>query len=196
LKMKPQAFPRSLRHLSRAIGLAALLLVAACAQIAPTYVFSPEHIEALKKSGPSSVRLGAFTAAERSSGAARLTVRSVTLTSPYGDYPAYLKEALRQELTEAGKLGANAEIEITGVMTNNDLDASGFVVGDGELTARIVVRRGGAALFDKPVTAKSTWDSSFVGAIAIPRAITEYPKLVSAFIAALLRDPDFLAAIK
>jgi len=194
--MKTMVLRDILRQLLRGMGVATLLLVAACSQQAPNYVFSPEHIEILKHSGPTVVKLGSFSAADRAEGAAKLTARSVTLLSPYGDYPGYLKEALRQELTEAGKLTPNAEIEISGVMTKNDLDASGIITGDGELAARITVKRGGATLFDKPVVAKTTWDSSFVGAIAIPRAVAEYPRLVSEFVSTLLRDPDFLSAIK
>ena len=184
------------RNLLRSACILAALLVAACSQQAPTYVFSPEHVETLKNSGSTAVKLGAFSAADRADGAKSLTARSVTLLSPYGDYPGYLKEALRQELTEAGRLAPTAEIEISGVMTNNDLDASGIVTGDGELAARIIVKRGDATLFDKPVVAKTTWDSSFVGAVAIPRAIAEYPRLVSEFVSVLLRDKDFVAAIK
>jgi len=176
--------------------LAGLLLMAACTQTAPPFTFSPAQVQVLKENGSDPLRLGTFTAGEHATGVTGITLRSATLASPYGDYPSYLKEALRQELDEAGRLAPNAAIEVSGVMTSNNLNTGLAVTGEGELEARIIVKRGEATLYNKSLLAKTTWDTSFVGAVAIPRAITEYPRLVSEFIAVLLRDPDFLAAIK
>jgi hypothetical protein len=176
--------------------LAVTLFVAACAQQAPPYSFAPSNVQTLKDSGSGKLRLGAFTATGQAQAAKAIGLRGSSMSSPYGDYPAYLKEAFRQELGEAGRLAPDAVVELSGVVSRNDINTGVMVVADGFLEARIVVTRAGGTVFDKQVAARTSWDTNYFGAVAIPRAIAEYPKLVSAFIAALLQDQDFLAAIR
>jgi hypothetical protein len=178
--------------------MAVTLLIAACGrgERAPPYTFSPAQVQILKESGSRSVRLGTFSPAAQAGEMTDIRLRAVLVSSPYGDYPAYLKEALRQDLEEAGRLAPNAATEISGVMTRNEMNTGVAVAGEGEIAARITVRRGDTTLYDKPIAAKTTWDSSFAGAVAIPNGIAQYPRLVSEFIATLLSDRDFLTAIK
>ncbi|HEX8957437.1 MAG TPA: hypothetical protein VF798_14240, partial [Burkholderiaceae bacterium] len=67
-------------------------------------------------------------------------------------------------------------------------------------TAHIAVRfnvmRDGKKVFDKVVTADREWDSSFIGAVAIPAARTGYIATVKDEIAHLLADQDFQNALR
>jgi hypothetical protein len=51
-------------------------------------------------------------------------------------------------------------------------------------------------VFDKEIVATSTWESSFMGAVAIPAAINQYGALYQKLVGQLLDDTEFLAAIK
>ncbi len=164
--------------------------------IAPKYSFSPENVQALKDGGTGKVRLGEFRAATPETESADIGMRGSHLNSPYGSYSAYLREAILQEFTEAGRYSADANTEIGGILEKNLFNANGISQGDGELAARITVQRDGVKTFDKQLSAKTTWPSSFAAMTAIPKAVTEYPKLVREFVRALSQDPDFINATK
>ncbi len=119
------------------------------------------------------------------------------MASPVGsDYAAYLAEALRQELVMAGKLDAQSKLEISGMLLKNDIDATGFSTAQGEIEARFVVRNDGQIRYDRVQLAKLAWESSFAGAVAIPKAQQQYPLMVQALLAQLLADSEFRTAIK
>ncbi|MDR7333483.1 hypothetical protein [Roseateles asaccharophilus] len=67
--------------------------------------------------------------------------------------------------------------------------------GKGRLAARIQVKRAGSTLFDKEIVAESSWDSSFVGAIALPAAINQYGALYKTLTGKLFDDADFKRAL-
>lgn len=183
-----------LRHLLLAF---APIVFTGCANInAPKYSFAPENVQALKDAGNAKVRLGDFRPANAQVETTGIGMRGAGFSSPYGSFTNYLRQALQQELAEAGRLASDAKVEVSGLLEKHNFNANGIAVGDGELAARITVRREDIAVFDKPVTAKITWESSFAGAVAIPKAVTEYPRLVKEFVGTLLRDIDFINAIK
>ena len=88
------------------------------------------------------------------------------------------------------------DFSITGELLKNEIDASGFSIGKGSISARIIVKNGSAVKFDKVKSADITWESSFVGAVAIPKAIESYPELVQKLVTQLVSDPDFSAALR
>ena len=161
---------------------------------APRYQPSLDNVEAVKKA-PAKVTVGAFTlqaGAEKGIG-----LRGSTMSSPVGnDYAAYLADALAQELTLAGKVDAQSKIVISGQLIKNDIAAGGFSTNSGEVEARIVVMNNGAQKFDKVKRAELSWESSFMGAIAIPKALQQYPVIVQKLLSLLWADADFHSALK
>ena len=118
-----------------------------------------------------------------------------SIESPYNaSFTQYLREALKVELAAAGLLDPGAGTVVTGTMTDSDLDAA-IGTGSGRLAARFVVTRNGAVRFDRELKTTSTWESSFIGAIAIPLAAREYEGMYRKLVTALLNDAEFRKAI-
>jgi hypothetical protein len=185
----------------KTIGTCAALCVAlvlqGCAMVAPPYQPSVDNVELLKKGAVRTVALGSFTVQAGAPGGSAIGLRGASMNSPVGaDYAAYLREALRQELVLAGKLDANADIEIAGTLMKNDIAAAGVSTNSGEIEARFVVRRGGTTRYDAVKRAEASWESSFVGAIAVPKAQRQYPVLVAQLLNKLLSDAQFIAALR
>ena len=103
---------------------------------------------------------------------------------------------MRQDLELAGKLAPDAKIEISGALQKNDIDIPPVGSGTGDLEVRFVVKRGGETRYDQVKAIHDTWDSSFVGAVAIPRAQARYPIMVQKLLAELYADPAFVEAVK
>lgn len=180
--------------------LVVLLLVvfgSGCSMMAPQYSASIDNVETLKAASVHAAKVGKFESNKDKGNANPISIRGSGLTSPYeNSYATYLEEAIKQELTLAGKMDPSSDIEISGVLQKNDIDASGFSSATGDIEARFVVKRGGAARYEQVKAVHYEWESSFVGAIAIPRAQQEYPKLVQKLLAMLYADQEFLKAIK
>lgn len=177
-------------------ALAAAVLLPGCAIQTPAYVPSIDHVEQLKKSA-APVAIGAFTVSAGQAGATTIGLRGSPMASSVGsDYAAYLADALRQELLLAGKLDAKSRLVLGGVLTRNDISAGGVSTNSGEIEARFTVTVDGRERYRRSHRADLSWDSSFVGAIAIPKAQQQYPLLVQKLIGQLLADPDFIAALQ
>ncbi|AXQ27267.1 hypothetical protein D0B54_00545 [Solimonas sp. K1W22B-7] len=184
-----------MRHASKLISLATVLLLAGCTLAAPQYTASLPNVQKLRDAGQAPVRVGAFVPATGDAEAS-LSLRGSSMHSPYQDsYSAYVGEALKQELSLAGKLAPGAEIEVSGLLNKNTLDASGFSKGFGGIEARFVVKKNNQVRYDAVKSASHEWESSFAGAIAIPRAQLEYANLVQKLLAELYADPAFAAAL-
>lgn len=173
------------------------MLSSGCTAVAPQYVGSSENVQKLKAGGDAVAKVGGFTVKEGMPGAAKISLRASPLVSPYtGTYADYLAIAIKQELALAGRLSKDADLEISGILQKNDMDASGLAVGNGEIEARFILKKGGATRYDKVMHARTEWESSFAGYIAIPNAQQQYPVLVQKLLAALYADPEFMLALK
>lgn len=146
-----------------------------CSLMAPQYNPSIDNVQKLKDAGELSAKIGTFDSAKDPANANPISLRGSSLSSPYqASYAAYLAEALKQEMSLAGKYNAGASAEVSGVLLKNDLDSSGISLGVGDIQARFIVTAAGQIKYDQVKTARHDWESSFVGAIAIPRAQQEY----------------------
>lgn len=178
-------------------GLLLVVLLAgttACASVAPKHVLVPENINKLRDGALTPARVGEFTAARED--LERLTIRGGQYASPYqGSFAKYVEEALRQDLADARLLDPASAIEVAGVLTRNELD-TGMAKGTAQIEAQFLVRRDGGVVFDKVKAASLVWDSSFVGAIAIPKSQQNYPIVVQRLLSELYADPDFLTALE
>ena len=174
----------------------ATLVIAGCATPAPNYSISIPHVEKLKSSGAGPVAVAPVTAQGSEANDEAIAVRASRMVSPYGSFAKYLQSALTQELTEARLLDPQSGVQLTATLLKNDVSAAGVITASATIEARFVVRKSGTVVFDKVKNATITWDSNFIGAIAIPRAIENYPRLVSALLDQLYADDQFFAAIR
>lgn len=122
-------------------------------------------------------------------------IRGSSLHSPIGNsFAQYLGETLRVELASAGLLDPAAPTVISGILADSELDAA-IGQGSGKLSARFVVTRDNAVRYERTLTASTTWESSFVGAVAIPLAAGQYQALYRKLAGQLFDDPDFRKAL-
>ena len=179
-------------------GIAVSAFLVGCAGPAPNYAPSIDNVETLKKiQGAPAVKTGAIAVTAGMPGAASLQLRANTMTSPVGkNYGDYIAAALRQELELAKLYNPQSGVEISGTLLKNNIDAGGISTNAGQIEARFVVTANGQVRFDKVKRIEKKWDSSFVGAVAIPLAANNYPLMVQSLVAALVTDPDFVKAIR
>ena len=187
--------------MSRKLLLAGAIVVAAlgsgCSIVAPQYSSSMQNVQKLKDAGNTPAKVGEFGSRQAPENANPISLRGSSLVSPYASsYANYLGEAIKQELTLAGRLTSNADIEVSGVLLKNDINVSGFSVGYGDIEARFVVKKGGRVTYDQTKSAHTEWESAFAGPIAIPRGRDEYPRLVQQLLAVLYTDKTFLEALQ
>jgi hypothetical protein len=174
-----------------------LFLLMGCSTIAPKYNTDFNHISQMRNEKLNAVKVGAVTKDKTATeDVDYLTVRGGSYVSPNGSFTAYLEEALRQELDDARLLNPKSLTEITAVLLKNELDGSGASIGIAEITAKFTVSKAGTVKYEKIKTARHTWESSFAGAIAIPRAHSNYPIVVQKLIGALFSDSEFLSALR
>jgi hypothetical protein len=185
---------------SYCLAFAAIAIAASgCASQAPRYNTNYGSVTVLKSAGLESVKVGEIAklpAKAKADDVDRLTIRGGTYNSPYGSFTAFLREALKDELDHADLLNDKSSFQIDGVLLRNVLDGSGFSIGFAEIEAQFVVKRSGSSIYDKTHTARVEWPSSFVGAVAIPRAMQNYQLVVRDLLAKLYADPAFVAALK
>lgn len=173
------------------------LIGAGCSLMAPPYTASIDNVQRLKDVGDIGAKVGQFESSPDPANANPISLRGSSLSSPYeNSYAVYLAEAIKQELTLAGKLKPDTDLEISGLLMKNDIDTSGFVVATGDMEARFVVKKSGEVRYTQIKTVHREWESSFVGSIAIPRAQEEYPRLVQQLLQLLYSDNEFLQALK
>lgn len=122
-------------------------------------------------------------------------LRGSSLGAEGGSFSGYLRDELVNELKAAGLYDPNATTSIDGYLTNSQLDAA-ISKGTGLVSARFVVKKNGTPVFDKELTADDSWDSSFIGAIAIPEAVNHYSALYKKLVRSLFDDPDFRAVVR
>jgi hypothetical protein len=179
-------------------GVIASALLTGCAGVAPPYAPSIDNVQALKSAGAASpLKTGTFGVTPGMSGATTISLRGSTIASPVGNnFGDYLASALQQELDLAKLYNAQSDIEISGTLITNNIDAGGIITNGGQIEARFLVKSQGKLVFDKVKRIERKWDSSFVGAIAIPLATNNYTFMVQSLVSSLVSDPDFVKAIR
>ncbi|MGF6240168.1 MULTISPECIES: hypothetical protein [Paraburkholderia] len=176
--------------------LAPTLLATACSVVAPPYTPSIDNVQALKNAQTAQAHLGTFDSQAGTSNTYPVAVRANLMRSPVGDsFGPYLADAMTRELTMAGRLAPQSDIEVKATLLKNNVDA-GIATGEATVSARFVVTRAGAVRYDQVKTAGAKWDSSFAAAIAVPKAVQEYPTAVQNLLGQLYADPAFIQAIQ
>jgi hypothetical protein len=123
-----------------------------------------------------------------------LSLRAATLAASSGSFAQQLKDELVVELKAAGLYDEKSPLVIAGELTDSTVDTA-IGTGTGRLAARITVSRAGTRVFDKEIVAVASWESSFVGAVAIPAAINNYGALYKSLVTKLIDDADFRRAM-
>jgi hypothetical protein len=190
--------PPELLLISRLFKVAAPCLVmsmlglAGCTQTVPVYDPAFENVQLLKAASARPASVDKF-----SGGPTSLIIRGFTSAkSPVGnDFGDYVQDALSRELDKAQLLVMSSDYKIQGKVVDTDVD-TGISTGRTSISVEFVVTKEGVERYRKVVTSGYEWDSSFIGALAIPRGIQSYPKVVGMLLNKLYSDPDFAKALR
>jgi len=181
------------------IALCALLLPGCVSVKLPPPQPVIENTVALRDAGIDKVSVGNFTLA---AGKDKDIDKAVTARgSPIsveggGSFSGFLRQALINDLTSASRYDAAAATVIEGELFENTLSAAGSKNASAKLAVRFVVKRNGDTRYDKQIRQDAKWESSFVGAIAIPDAINHFSEQFRLILLRLYRDPEFLKSLR
>lgn len=191
-------FAISFRRIAALLFCTAAMGLVGCAQVKLAEpVASADNIQKAKAGGIGPVSVGEFKLAEGKDRSLdlKVSIRSNTFFSPYdSSLSKYLAESLKADLNAAGVLEPGASRSIRGELTQSTVDAP-MGRGTASLAARFIVEDQGRKTYDKELSTKADWESSFVGAIAIPDAINQYVALYKKLVGELLDDPNFRKAV-
>ena len=180
-----------------AVALSCCVLLASCLSVPSTpYQAGVRNAGVLLAGHYKPMRTGEFSAGPGVQDRA-INVRGAnTLTSSArdGSFSGYLREALEAELSTAGQLDTQSPITINATLLQNRLDGGSARTGSAVVAARFVVERNGQVAYDRELTARHTWDSSFIAAIAVPSAFQNHATTVQKLLGQLFADPDFVRA--
>lgn len=186
---------RTLRLGSLAIGMG-LLFGCAAVQLPPPTA-TGDTVEQLRAANLQAMQADKFTLArgkpaemDRVQGG----LRGSSVSAEGGSFAQYLQAVLVAELKAAGLYDDKAQARIGGQLVDSQLDAA-VSTGTGRLAARFTVHRDGRLIFDKELSIDEKWESSFIGAVALPEAINRYGQFYKRLVAKLFNDPDFRRAL-
>jgi hypothetical protein len=175
----------------------ALSLLSGCASIvAPPYSPDYESIDHLKKMSLEKMSVGTVQPQDPKAPVNHIGLRAASLVSPDGTFAAYLEKALRSDLTEMGFFDPASTTKLDATILKNDIDISGLSKGSGTMQVKLTVTKNGAVAFEKDYSATTEFESSFAGAVAIPKGQSEYPNLVRALLKQIYSDAAFIEAVK
>jgi len=118
--------------------------------------------------------------------------RAARLESPHGnDFSDYLTYAIKEQLKTKGLLNTNSPYVLNVKLLEHDIDTGLVTTGTTTIKARVKLIKDGREIFNKVYTTVHTWDSHFIGQIAVDRAIENYPSGVHKFVNKLFSDEDF-----
>jgi hypothetical protein len=169
------------------------LLLQGCGATMPRYEASFDNVQALKSQAPL-VKLNS-PAVVADKGQDSIFARANPIHSPEGSISKHVQKALEDELRLAGLVEASAPRHLDVRLRNSKLDAP-IGTGSGAISADFTLREGERSLYSTRKTVTSTWDSSFMGALAIPAAANAFNPLVRKLLAELYQDPAFIEAMK
>ena len=177
-------------------ALAAVL--AACAHTpAPAYQPGVDNLRALRAGPATPLAVGDFDAGPKVGDERLGGLRGSSMSGAEdGLFSTYLQRALEAELRQAGRLDPEADLRLEGTLVRNQLSANSGSTGYANVAARFVLRRGEDVVLDKEIAARAEWESSFMGALAIPAGMQGYVSAVQKLAGALFADPDFQAATR
>jgi hypothetical protein len=158
---------------------------------------SPASVLSLRSANLAPARVGTF----RVDPAARPDLdrkvgglRGSSLGAAGGSFARQLGGQVAADLEAAGLLDDASATVIDGVLTDSFVDAA-VGKGKGRLAARFTITRDARVVLDKALAVDATWESSFVGAIALPAAIDQYGAMYRTLAGKLYEDAEFRTAM-
>jgi hypothetical protein len=185
-----------MRKLALTAAIAFVTTLTGCASfIAPGY--SPDYptVDRLKATPIAPLAVGTFQPRAPDAKVNRISLRGASMTAQEGSFAQYLENAIRSDLIELKALDPNADIRIDATLTKNDINVAGISTGTGVIEMQLQISRKGVATLQKAYLATIQFDSSFAGAVAIPKGQSEYPNLVRTLLKQIYSDQEFLAAV-
>jgi len=156
-----------------------------------------DNVTALHNAGLVPAKAAAFTLAPGKPAAMDKTLdglRGSSVEPENGSFAKTLREQLVVDLKAAGLYDDASNAVISGQLTDSMVDAA-IGTGTGRLGAHFTVTRDGMSVYDKTLVVDAKWESSFMGAIALPTAIQQYGALYRTLAGKLFADPDFQKAL-
>lgn len=172
-------------------------LVACVSAQMPAPTASMANLEKLRTANLAPVKLGEFKLGKDKKAEMDTSVgglRGSSIKAANGSFSKQLKDEVMVEMKAAGLYDESSKITIESQLTDSQVDAA-IKTGFARLAARFQVNRENKNVFDKELSVDSTWESSFIGAIAIPAAINQYTALYKALVGKLFDDAEFRAAL-
>jgi hypothetical protein len=124
-----------------------------------------------------------------------ISLRGSSLKAPGGgSFAEHLKAKLTAQLKAAGWLDQTSNSTISGELLQSEADAA-MGTGTASLGARFIVVRDGLSVYRSELRVQDSWESSFMGAIAIPLAMQHYEALYGKLVTKLIDDPAFRRAM-
>ncbi len=173
-----------------------VVALSGCALNVPSYSPRYETLDQLKKKPIDKLAVGNFQPSDPKAEVNHITLRGSPLSPENSTFAAYLENALRTDLKEVGVYDPASGTRLDATLLKNDIDVSGFSTGTGVMEVRLSVSRQSIVSFEKIYTANTQFDSSFVGAVAIPKGQAEYPNLVRTLLQQIYLDAAFIEAVK
>lgn len=175
------------------------LAVAGCAPIA---IEGPQAsistVQAMRATAIPPLAVGTFARAENMSAQddLRMSLRAATITAPQGsNFSSYMGDVLREQLRITGKLAPDSPFILSGLRTKGRANPA-IGKASGALAYRFLLTRNGQAIFEKELEVSGRWNSSFIGALAIPEAEKQFVALYPELLTLLFNDPDFQTALR
>lgn len=175
---------------------ATALLVTGCAQfLAGPYTADFQALDRMKATKPDTLAIAAVQPTDRAHSVNRLSLRGAALLSPSGTFSKYLEDALVSDLKEARIYDAASRTVLHAVILKNEVDIVGVSVGHATMEVQLRITHDGQPRLDKRYSASVSFDSHFMGSIAIPAGQTAYASVVRELLRNMYSDPQFTAAI-
>lgn len=157
---------------------------------------SPEVLERLRSSNLQPMQAGKFALAPGKPPGLDSTLsglRGNSLAPAKGSFAQLLKDTFIVEMTAAGIYDTASSLVVEADLTDSQVDAA-IGTGSGRLAARFRVLKGAQKVYDKELAVNPTWESSFMGAIAISTAMNQYQAMYKGLVLKLIDDPEFRKA--
>ena len=184
------------RHLRLMPLCAAALLASGCAQyLAGPYSADYQALDRMKAAKPGTAAVATVQPVEPAHPVNRLSLRGAVLVSPSGTFAKYLENALIADLKEAQAYDPASRTVLSAVILKNDLDIAGFSTGTASMEIQLSVKRDGQPRLDKRYQAGISFESHFMGNIALPAGQAAYAGVVRELLRNVYADPQFVAAI-
>ncbi|MCW7540930.1 hypothetical protein OOT46_24215 [Aquabacterium sp. A7-Y] len=153
-------------------------------------------MDALKQAPIERLSVGPLQPRDPAAPVNRLSLRGANLVAGQGSFAQYLEAALIQDLREISVYDPAAQTRIDGTILQNEINVADFSTGTGLMEVELRVTRAGQTRLKKVYRTETRFESSFAGAVAIPKGQSEYGYLVRTLLGTVYADPEFINAIK